>query len=123
MEQAESAAEAAHKAHTSPRQETACFELNTSKKWKTKIKPYTVASLCFWKPVWKNLGPHPAQAGDISAAWRRRTIIPWNRWCSELIFGPRLCSASATGKSARPSFCAGLTCHITLYCCCCRAPW
>ncbi|ESS62139.1 hypothetical protein TCDM_10219 [Trypanosoma cruzi Dm28c] len=106
MEQAESAAEAAHKAHTSPRQETARFEPNSSKKWKTEIKPYAVASLCFWKPAWKNLGPHPARAGDISAAWRRRTLIPWNRWCSELIFRPRLCSASAAGKSARPSFCA-----------------
>ncbi|RNC51029.1 hypothetical protein TcCL_ESM11893 [Trypanosoma cruzi] len=71
----------------------------------------------------KKLEPHPAQAGDIFAAWRRRTLIPWNRLCSELILGPRLCSTSATGKSARPSFCAGLTCHITLYCCCCcRTP-
>ncbi|KAF8303564.1 hypothetical protein TcYC6_0039360 [Trypanosoma cruzi] len=106
MEQAESVAEAAHKAHTLPHQETACFEPNSSKKWRTKIKPYAVASLCFWKPVWKNLGPHPAQAGDTSAAWRRRTLIHWNRLCSALIFGPRLCSTSATGKSARPSFCA-----------------
>ncbi|RNC52494.1 hypothetical protein TcCL_ESM10262 [Trypanosoma cruzi] len=31
MEQAESAAEAAHKAHTSPHQETACFKPNSSK--------------------------------------------------------------------------------------------
>ncbi|PWV12297.1 hypothetical protein C3747_52g279 [Trypanosoma cruzi] len=33
-------------------------------------------------------------------------------------------SASATGKSARPSFCACLTCHVTLYCCrcCCCTP-
>ncbi|KAF8278372.1 hypothetical protein TcYC6_0027540 [Trypanosoma cruzi] len=31
MEQAESAAEAARKAHTSPHQETACFETNSSK--------------------------------------------------------------------------------------------
>ncbi|KAF5219394.1 hypothetical protein ECC02_007633 [Trypanosoma cruzi] len=118
MEQAESVAEAAHKAHTSPHQETACFEPNSSKKWRNKIKPYAVASLCFWKPVWKNLGPHPAQAGDISAAWWRRTLIPCNRLCSALIFGPRLCPASATGKSARPSFCTSFTCHITLYCCC-----
>ncbi|PWV17844.1 hypothetical protein C3747_16g142 [Trypanosoma cruzi] len=104
MEQAEPAAEAAHKAHTSPRQETACFEPNSSKKWRTKIKHYAVASLCFWKPARKKLGPHPARAGDISAAWRRRTLIPWNRWCSALNFGLR--SASATGKSAPPPFCA-----------------
>ncbi|PWV05355.1 hypothetical protein C3747_133g23 [Trypanosoma cruzi] len=103
MEQAESAAEAAH---TSPRQKTACFEPNVPEKGRNEIKPYAVASLCFWKPVWKKLGPHPAQAGDISAVWRRRTLIPWNQWCTELIFGPRLCSASATDKSARPSFCA-----------------
>ncbi|PWV17819.1 hypothetical protein C3747_16g425 [Trypanosoma cruzi] len=106
MEQAEPAAKAAHKAHTSPRQETACFEPNSSKKWRTKIKHYAVASLCFWKPARKNLGLHPARAGDISAAWRRRTLIPWNQWCSELILGPRLRSASATDKSPRPSFCA-----------------
>ncbi|RNC52742.1 hypothetical protein TcCL_ESM09993 [Trypanosoma cruzi] len=92
------------------------------KKGRNKIKPYAVASLCFWKPVWKKLRPHPAQAGDISAAWRRRTLIPWIQLCSALIFGPRLCSASATGKSARPSFCASLTCHITLYCYCYRTP-
>ncbi|KAF5213836.1 hypothetical protein TcYC6_0041520 [Trypanosoma cruzi] len=89
------------------------------KKGRNGIKPYAVASLCFWKPARKNLELHPAQTGDIFAAWRRRTLIPWNRLCSALIFGPRLCSASATGKCAFPSFCAGLTCHITLYCCCC----
>ncbi|RNC53022.1 hypothetical protein TcCL_ESM09684, partial [Trypanosoma cruzi] len=83
------------------------------------IKPYAGTSLRFWKPVWKNLGLHTAQAGNIFAAWRRRTLILWNWLCSALIFGPRLCSASATGKSARLSFCAGFTCHITLYCCCC----
>ncbi|KAF8303942.1 hypothetical protein TcYC6_0038440 [Trypanosoma cruzi] len=27
----------------------------------------------------KNLRPHPAQAGNISAVWRRRTLILWNR--------------------------------------------
>ncbi|RNC53421.1 hypothetical protein TcCL_ESM09245 [Trypanosoma cruzi] len=76
------------------------------RKGRNKIKPYAVASLRFWKSVWKNLGLHPAQAGDIFAAWRRRTLILWNRLCSALIFGPRLCPASATGKSACPSFCA-----------------
>ncbi|PWV21178.1 hypothetical protein C3747_3g892 [Trypanosoma cruzi] len=106
MEQAESAAEAAYKAYTLPRPETSCFEPNSYKKWRTKIKPYAVASLCFWKPARKDLEPHPARAGDISAVWRRRTLIPWNRWCSALILGPRLCSASATDKSACPPFCA-----------------
>ncbi|KAF8305721.1 hypothetical protein TcBrA4_0039390 [Trypanosoma cruzi] len=106
MEQAESAAEAAHKAHTSPRPETACFEPNLLEKEGAKIKPCAVASLCFWKPARKDLEPHPVRGGDIFTAWRRRTLILWNRLCSALIFGPRLRSASATGKSACSSFCA-----------------
>ncbi|PWV15258.1 hypothetical protein C3747_30g71 [Trypanosoma cruzi] len=76
------------------------------KKGRNGIKPYAVVSLNFLNPVWKNLEPHPARAGEIFAAWRRRTLIHWNRFCSELIFGPRLRSASATGKSASPPFCA-----------------
>ncbi|RNF04972.1 hypothetical protein TcG_10704 [Trypanosoma cruzi] len=106
MEQAEPAAEAAHEAHTLPRQETACFESNVPEKRRNEIKPYAVAPLCFWKPVRKNLEPHPARGGDIFTAWRCRTLILWNRLCSALIFGPRLRSASATGKSAFSSFCA-----------------
>ncbi|RNE95749.1 hypothetical protein TcG_13261 [Trypanosoma cruzi] len=106
MEQAKVADEAAHETHTSPHQETACFEPNLLEKEGTKIKPCAVTSLCFWKPVRKELEPHPARAGDIFTAWRCRILILWNRWCSALIFGPRLCPASATGKSACSSFCA-----------------
>ncbi|ESS62712.1 hypothetical protein TCDM_09609 [Trypanosoma cruzi Dm28c] len=75
-------------------------------KRRNEIKPYAVAPLCFWKPARKDLEPHPARGGDIFTAWRRRTLILWNRLCSALIFGPRLCPASATGKSACSSFCA-----------------
>ncbi|PWU86516.1 hypothetical protein C4B63_118g11 [Trypanosoma cruzi] len=84
MEQAEVAYEAAHEAHTLPHQETACFEPNLLEKEGTKIKPCAVASLCFWKPARKDLGPRPARAGDIFTAWRCRILIPWNRWCSAL---------------------------------------
>ncbi|KAF8292083.1 hypothetical protein TcYC6_0118390 [Trypanosoma cruzi] len=56
MKQADSAAEAAHKAHTSPHQEKAYFEPNLLEKRRNKIKPYAVASLCFWKLVWKSFG-------------------------------------------------------------------
>ncbi|EKF98846.1 hypothetical protein TCSYLVIO_010250, partial [Trypanosoma cruzi] len=106
MEQAKVADEAAHEARTSPHQETACFEPNLLEKEGTEIKPCAVTSLCFWKPARKDLEPHPARAGDIFTAWRCRILILWNRWCSALIFGPRLCPASATGKSACSSFCA-----------------
>ncbi|RNC52201.1 hypothetical protein TcCL_ESM10598 [Trypanosoma cruzi] len=117
-EQAEIAAEAAYNAHiASPGDSLVRAEL--IQKEGNKIRPYAVASLCLWKPVWKNMRLHPAQTGDISAAWRRRTLILWDRWCSALIFGPRLRPAPETGKSASPSFFAGFTCHITLYCCCC----
>ncbi|RNE98560.1 hypothetical protein TcG_12234 [Trypanosoma cruzi] len=70
-----------------------------------KIKPCAVTSLCFWKPAREDLEPHPARAGNIFTAWRRRTLILWNRLCCSTL-GLRLCSASATGKSARQSFCA-----------------
>ncbi|KAF8292060.1 hypothetical protein TcYC6_0118440 [Trypanosoma cruzi] len=80
MEQAASAAEAAHKAHTSPHPETAYFEPNSSKMWRNKIKPYAVVSLHFLKLVWKNFGapsipswrylrgmaaPHPHPLGSV----------------------------------------------------------
>ncbi|RNC36342.1 hypothetical protein TcCL_Unassigned00683 [Trypanosoma cruzi] len=119
MEQAEPAAEAAHEAHTLPHPETACFEPNVPEKGRNGIKPYAVAPLCFWKPARKDLEPHPARGGDIFTAWRRRTLILRNRLCSALILGPRMRSASATGKSACSSSCAGFTCHTALYCCCC----
>ncbi|RNC38085.1 hypothetical protein TcCL_NonESM12706, partial [Trypanosoma cruzi] len=84
MEQAESAAEAAHEAHTSPHPETAYFEPNSSKKGRNEIKPYAVAPLCFWNPARKDLEPHPARGGDIFTAWWRRILILWNRLCSAL---------------------------------------
>ncbi|KAF8290591.1 hypothetical protein TcBrA4_0121250 [Trypanosoma cruzi] len=32
----------------------------------------------------KRLGASPARGGDIFTAWRRRTLILWNRLCSAL---------------------------------------
>ncbi|RNC52554.1 hypothetical protein TcCL_ESM10195 [Trypanosoma cruzi] len=46
MVQAEVVAEAAHKAHTLPRLETAYFEPNVPEKRRKEIKPYAVASPC-----------------------------------------------------------------------------
>ncbi|RNC53845.1 hypothetical protein TcCL_ESM08793 [Trypanosoma cruzi] len=116
-----------HTTHTLPRPEKAWFEPNSSKKRGIKSGLTPWPRYASGSPRAKYLEPHPAQTGDIFAAWRRRTLILWDRWCSALIFGPRLCSASATGKSACPSFCAGFTCHITLCCCCCPPhsfePW
>ncbi|RNC45476.1 hypothetical protein TcCL_NonESM04723 [Trypanosoma cruzi] len=76
------------------------------------MKPYAVASLHFLNLVWKKLEPHPSQAGDILAAWRRRTLILRNRLCSALIFGLR--PVSAAGRPALLSFFASLTCQFNL---------
>ncbi|PWU84489.1 hypothetical protein C4B63_223g1 [Trypanosoma cruzi] len=118
MEQAESAAEAAHEAHTLPHQETAHFESNVPEKRRNEIKPYAVAPLCFWKPVRKDLEPHPVRAGDIFTAWRRRTLILWNRLCSALNLAAY---APCLGNRQICLFVilCGFTCHTALYCCCC----
>ncbi|RNC43301.1 hypothetical protein TcCL_NonESM07011 [Trypanosoma cruzi] len=69
-------------------------------------------------PRSKNLGPHPAQAGDISAAWRRRTLILRNRLCSALNLAAfPLCLGNRQICSS--IILCGFTCHITLCCCCC----
>ncbi|KAF5219827.1 hypothetical protein ECC02_007152 [Trypanosoma cruzi] len=118
MEQAESAAEAAHEAHTLPHLETAYFELHVPEKRRNEIKPYAVAPLCFWKPARKDLEPHPARAGDIFTAWRRRTLILWNRLCSALIlaaYAPCL----GNRQICLSVILCGFTCHTALYCCCC----
>ncbi|EKF27487.1 hypothetical protein MOQ_008787 [Trypanosoma cruzi marinkellei] len=62
----------------------------------------------------KNVEPHPAQAGDIFAAWRRRTLILRNRWCSELILAASvLCLGNR--QICFPPFYTSFTCHFTLY--------
>ncbi|RNC40121.1 hypothetical protein TcCL_NonESM10438 [Trypanosoma cruzi] len=118
MEQAEFAAEAAHEAHTSPHPETACFEPNVPEQGRNEIKPYAVAPLCFWRPARKDLGLHPAQSGDIFTAWRRRTLILWNRLCSALNLAA---SALCLGNRQICLFVilCGFTCHNALYCRCC----
>ncbi|RNC36763.1 hypothetical protein TcCL_Unassigned00231 [Trypanosoma cruzi] len=118
MEQAESAAEAAHEAHTLPHPETAYFEPNVPEKRRNEIKPYAVASLCFWKPARKDVEPHPARGGDIFTAWRRRTLILWNRLCSALnlaAYAPCLGSR----QICLSVILCGFTCRTALYCCCC----
>ncbi|EAN83252.1 hypothetical protein Tc00.1047053503875.40 [Trypanosoma cruzi] len=73
MEQAESAAEAAHKAHTSPHQETACFEPNLLEKEKqnqplrrdfaTLLEARVEKLGASYSPSWRYLrgvaAPHP----------------------------------------------------------------
>ncbi|EAN84451.1 hypothetical protein Tc00.1047053508885.30 [Trypanosoma cruzi] len=118
MEQAEPAAEAAHEAHTLPHPETAYFESNVPEKGRNEIKPYAVAPLCFWKPARKDLEPHPARGGDIFTAWRRRTLILWNRLCSALslaAYAPCL----GNRQICLSVILCGFTCHTALYCCCC----
>ncbi|ESS56906.1 hypothetical protein TCDM_12452 [Trypanosoma cruzi Dm28c] len=118
MEQDKTAAEAAHEAHTLPHLETVCFEPNVPEKRRNEIKPYAVAPLCFWKPARKDLEPHPARGGDIFTAWRRRTLILWNRLCSALNLAAY---APCLGNRQICLFVilCGFTCHTALYCCCC----
>ncbi|PWV07117.1 hypothetical protein C3747_105g47 [Trypanosoma cruzi] len=118
MEQAESAAEAAHETHTLPHLETAYFELHVPEKRRNEIKPYAVAPLCFWKPARKDLEPHPARAGDIFTAWRRRTLILWNRLCSALILAAYAPCLGSRQICLSVILC-GFTCHTALCCCCC----
>ncbi|RNC41304.1 hypothetical protein TcCL_NonESM09147, partial [Trypanosoma cruzi] len=123
MEQAESAAEAAHEAHTLPHPETAYFEPNVPEKRRNEIKPYAVAPLCFWRPARKDLEPHSARGGDIFTAWRRRTLILWNRLCSApnlaayvpCLGNRQICLSSFCAVSrAIPPYTAAAACCIPL---------
>ncbi|RNC56913.1 hypothetical protein TcCL_ESM05548 [Trypanosoma cruzi] len=117
MEQAESAAEAGHQAHIAFPGNVLHFTEFTRKRG-NEIKPYAVASLCFWNPARKNLGLHPTQAGDIFAAWRRRTLILWNWLCSELnLAAYALCLGNR--QTCLSVILCGFTCHVTLYFCRC----
>ncbi|RNC38630.1 hypothetical protein TcCL_NonESM12105 [Trypanosoma cruzi] len=64
----------------------------------TPLLHYASGSQC--GKTWSFIQP------ELAISPRRHTLIPWNWLCFALILGPRLCSASAAGKSARQSFCA-----------------
>ncbi|EKF29406.1 hypothetical protein MOQ_006811 [Trypanosoma cruzi marinkellei] len=75
MEQAETAAEAAHKAHTLPLLGTCYISLNLPNKERNDIEPCAVAPLRFWKPAQKNVEPHPARALHYEL-WDSHIYIP-----------------------------------------------
>ncbi|EKF28191.1 hypothetical protein MOQ_008070, partial [Trypanosoma cruzi marinkellei] len=101
MEQAETAAEAAHKAHTLPLLGTCHISLNLPNKEKNDIEPCAVAPLCLWKPAqkkktWSLIQPELAISSRHGGAAPSSSGIggaPNQSW-------PRRCYASATGKSA-----------------------
>ncbi|EKF30697.1 hypothetical protein MOQ_005487 [Trypanosoma cruzi marinkellei] len=65
MEQGETAAEAAHKAHTLPLLGTCYISLNLPNKERNDIEPCAVASLCLWKPAQKK-----KRGTSSSPSWR-----------------------------------------------------
>ncbi|RNF10368.1 hypothetical protein TcG_09666, partial [Trypanosoma cruzi] len=72
---------------------------------------YASGSLC--EKTWGLTQP------ELAISSRRGGAAPSSSGigCAPHLSWPRMRPASATGKSACPSFCAAFTCHVTLYCC------
>ncbi|KAF8289303.1 hypothetical protein TcBrA4_0001990 [Trypanosoma cruzi] len=77
-------------------------ELKMSANGRTAIMPSAVASPHRWRSVRNSLVPSRAQACD--APRHGGTTSPLTGiGCAAVLLGPRLCSASAAGRNARPS--------------------